>query len=97
MVGVAAEVYVCRRITEDTGGTYGVALNEGHLEQLLMAHSPPPPATAAQAKAELVRPRGGRGSGCGALQQLSGRAGEGRAVLACLIQGYISSWLPASR
>ncbi|KAG2442629.1 hypothetical protein HXX76_002714 [Chlamydomonas incerta] len=55
VVGVAAEVYVCRRITEDTGGTYGVALNEAHLEQLLMAHSPPPPATAAQAKAELVR------------------------------------------
>ncbi|GIL73188.1 hypothetical protein Vretimale_4636 [Volvox reticuliferus] len=55
VVGVAAEVYVCRRITEETGGTYGVALNETHLEQLLLAHSSPPPATSAQAKAELVR------------------------------------------
>ncbi|PNH05866.1 General transcription factor IIH subunit 2, partial [Tetrabaena socialis] len=55
VVGVAAEVYVCRRVTEVTGGSYGVALNEAHLEQLLLAHSTPPPATAVQARAELVR------------------------------------------
>ncbi|GLC44389.1 hypothetical protein PLESTM_001591800 [Pleodorina starrii] len=55
VVGVAAEVYVCRRIAEETGGSYGVALNEAHLEQLMMGHSNPPPATSAQAKAELVR------------------------------------------
>lgn len=61
-MGVAAEVYVCRRIADETGGTYGVALNEGHLEQLLLAHSPPPAATNAQAKAELVG-RGAQGEG----------------------------------
>ncbi|GFR41049.1 hypothetical protein Agub_g1692, partial [Astrephomene gubernaculifera] len=55
IVGVAAEVYVCRRITEDTGGSYGVALHEQHLQQLVMQHAAPPPATAAQARAELVR------------------------------------------
>ncbi|KXZ56829.1 hypothetical protein GPECTOR_1g748 [Gonium pectorale] len=55
VVGVAAEVYVCRRIADDTGGSYGVALHEAHLEQLLMAHAHPPPASQAQARAELVR------------------------------------------
>lgn len=54
VVGIAAEVYVCRRIADDTGGSYGVALNEGHLEQLLLAHSTPPPATSVHARAELV-------------------------------------------
>jgi hypothetical protein len=28
VVGVAAEVFVCRRMSGETGGTYGVALNE---------------------------------------------------------------------
>jgi hypothetical protein len=28
VVGVAAEVFVCRRMSDETGGTYGVALNE---------------------------------------------------------------------
>jgi hypothetical protein len=30
-VGVAAEVHVCRRIAQETGGSYGIALNETHL------------------------------------------------------------------
>lgn len=54
MVGVAAEVYVCSRLARDTGGTYGVALSESHLEELMMRHAPPPAATAEQAGAELV-------------------------------------------
>jgi transcription initiation factor TFIIH subunit 2 len=51
---VAAEVYICRRIADDTGGTYGVALGEGHLRELMLALAPPPPASAALAGAELV-------------------------------------------
>eukprot|EP00967_Tisochrysis_lutea_P105143 scaffold160081_cov27-Tisochrysis_lutea.AAC.1 len=31
LVGVAAEVHVCRRMTQETGGSYGIALNETHL------------------------------------------------------------------
>mmetsp|Transcript_13699 Transcript_13699/g.29407 ORF Transcript_13699/g.29407 Transcript_13699/m.29407 type:complete len:458 (-) Transcript_13699:231-1604(-) len=54
VVGVAAEVYVCKRITDETGGTYGVALHEAHLEELMLSHAPPPPATSAHALAELV-------------------------------------------
>ncbi|KAG1678245.1 hypothetical protein FOA52_013865 [Chlamydomonas sp. UWO 241] len=43
VVGVAAEVYVCKRVADDTGGTYAVALGESHLEELMMAHAQPPP------------------------------------------------------
>ncbi|KAK9816858.1 hypothetical protein WJX72_006257 [[Myrmecia] bisecta] len=55
IVGIAAEVYVCRRTTEETGGTYGVALNDKHLEELVLDHAPPPPAKASDAGASLVR------------------------------------------
>ena len=41
-----AQMHVARRLTEETGGTYGVALSEGHLDELVMAHAPPPPALA---------------------------------------------------
>ena len=53
-MGVAAEVYVCRKMADETGGTYGIALSEAHLEELMLAHAPPPAATAASAGAELV-------------------------------------------
>ena len=43
-------MHVARRLTEETGGVYGVALSEAHLDELIMAHAPPPPA--------LVRPTG---------------------------------------
>jgi transcription initiation factor TFIIH subunit 2 len=45
---------VCQRMAEETGGTYGIALNEAHLEELLLTHAPPPPASASSAGAELV-------------------------------------------
>mmetsp|Transcript_15614 Transcript_15614/g.46061 ORF Transcript_15614/g.46061 Transcript_15614/m.46061 type:complete len:458 (-) Transcript_15614:390-1763(-) len=55
VVGVAAEVYVCRRMADDTGGRYAIALGEAHLEELLLAHSSPPPATAGRAGVQLVQ------------------------------------------
>eukprot|EP00898_Chlorokybus_atmophyticus_P003211 jgi/Chlat1/3891/Chrsp26S04175 len=54
VVGLAAEMYVCKKLTEVTGGVYGVAMNEDHLTELLMAHAPPPPALADSAPASLV-------------------------------------------
>ena len=39
---------------QDTGGTYGVALNERHFEELVFEHAPPPPSLAGDASASLV-------------------------------------------
>jgi transcription initiation factor TFIIH subunit 2 len=64
IVGVAAEVNVCRRMADETGGTYSVALGESHLEELMLGHAPPPAATAANMGAELVRSRGGAMGKC---------------------------------
>eukprot|EP00879_Flechtneria_rotunda_P016374 GHRR01017131.1.p1 GENE.GHRR01017131.1~~GHRR01017131.1.p1 ORF type:complete len:394 (+),score=126.77 GHRR01017131.1:120-1301(+) len=55
VVGVAAEVHILRRTAEQTGGTYGVAMNETHLQDLVLAHAPPPPAPPGLLTAELVR------------------------------------------
>ena len=35
--------HVCRRMSEETGGLFGVSMSQHHLEELLMAHAPPPP------------------------------------------------------
>ena len=43
---------------QETGGTYGVALNDKHLEELVNEHAPPPPARAADAAASLVLAQG---------------------------------------
>jgi transcription initiation factor TFIIH subunit 2 len=55
LIGVAAEVHVLHHTAQVTGGTYGVSLNESHLTELLLAHTPPPPAPPGQLSAELVR------------------------------------------
>ncbi|EIE24534.1 transcription factor TFIIH, 44 kDa subunit, partial [Coccomyxa subellipsoidea C-169] len=55
IVGVAAEVHICKVFTKETGGTYGVALNEKHFEDLVFEHAPPPPSLATDAAASLVR------------------------------------------
>ena len=69
IIGLAAEVHVCRRIADGTGGSYGVALDEGHLTDLALAHAPAPPLRTADAAASLVvmgfpsrAPPGPRGS-----------------------------------
>ncbi|KAK9846713.1 hypothetical protein WJX84_011717 [Apatococcus fuscideae] len=55
VVGLAAEVHICRLCAQETGGMYGVALGEKHLEELVMGHAPPPPSRAADSAASLVR------------------------------------------
>lgn len=42
-VGLAAEVHVFRSMCEKTGGTYGVALDQAHMDLLVAAHATPPP------------------------------------------------------
>ena len=41
-------------VLQETGGTYGVALGEKHMEDLVMGHAPPPPSRAADSAASLV-------------------------------------------
>lgn len=36
-------LHICRRMSEETGGLFGVSLSQHHLEELLMSHAPPPP------------------------------------------------------
>jgi transcription initiation factor TFIIH subunit 2 len=55
VVGLAAEVHVCRVAAEKTGGTYGVATSEGHLDELMLAHATPPPSAPGSSGASLVR------------------------------------------
>ena len=43
VVGWGAEVFILKQLTKKTGGTYAVALDEGHFQELLLDHSPPPP------------------------------------------------------
>jgi transcription initiation factor TFIIH subunit 2 len=42
-VCLAAEVYVCRRVAELTDGTFGVARDNAHLQELVRAHAVPVP------------------------------------------------------
>ncbi|KAL7321186.1 hypothetical protein PS15m_000984 [Mucor circinelloides] len=42
IVGLAAEVQICRLLCESTKGTYGVVLNEAHYKDLLFEVVPPP-------------------------------------------------------
>ncbi|GES85460.1 TFIIH basal transcription factor complex, subunit SSL1 [Rhizophagus clarus] len=54
VVGLAAEVQICKFMCKKTKGTYGVVLNEAHFKDLLFEIIPPPPVSVAQSKAELV-------------------------------------------
>lgn len=42
ILGMGAEVRICRHIVERTNGVYHVALDKEHLHELLLAHLPPP-------------------------------------------------------
>lgn len=43
MIGLAAEVRICKKLCQDTGGEYGVVLDDVHYRSLLLEHTSPPP------------------------------------------------------
>ncbi|KAL3163240.1 hypothetical protein ABBQ32_009640 [Trebouxia sp. C0010 RCD-2024] len=55
VIGLAAEVRICRVITDDTGGIYSVGMSDKHVEECVMDHAPPPPTKASGSAASLVR------------------------------------------
>ncbi|CAG8509681.1 14256_t:CDS:2 [Acaulospora colombiana] len=54
IVGLAAEVQICKYMCKKTKGTYGVVLNEAHFKDLLFEIIPPPPVSVAKNDTELV-------------------------------------------
>ncbi|XP_028161804.1 general transcription factor IIH subunit 2 isoform X1 [Ostrinia furnacalis] len=43
VIGLAAEVRICKKLCQDTGGEYGVVLDDVHYRSLLLEHTAPPP------------------------------------------------------
>ncbi|KAH9384922.1 hypothetical protein HPB48_026952 [Haemaphysalis longicornis] len=54
VVGLAAEVHVCCKLTKSTGGTYSVIMDENHFRDVLFQHAIPPPVTG-NAESSLIR------------------------------------------
>ncbi|PHT59708.1 hypothetical protein CQW23_02071 [Capsicum baccatum] len=55
VIGLSAELYICKHLCQETGGMYFVALDEPHLKELVLEHAPPPPAIAEFAVANLIK------------------------------------------
>ncbi|KAK9072597.1 hypothetical protein SSX86_009032 [Deinandra increscens subsp. villosa] len=55
VIGLSAELYICKYLCQETGGLYSVALDEAHLKDLILEHAPPPPAIAEFAIANLIK------------------------------------------
>ncbi|KAI9105872.1 Ssl1-like-domain-containing protein [Phlyctochytrium arcticum] len=55
MVGLSAEVQVCKEICKVTHGTYHVVLNEMHYREVLFDHIPPPPLAQEKEAASVIR------------------------------------------
>ncbi|KAJ8768819.1 hypothetical protein K2173_023723 [Erythroxylum novogranatense] len=55
VIGLAAELFICKHLCQETGGSYSVALDEGHFKELILEHAPPPPAIAEFAIANLIK------------------------------------------
>jgi len=55
VVGLTAEVHVCRVAASETGGSYEVATSEAHLEQIMIDQATPPPAAPGSSGVSLVR------------------------------------------
>ncbi|KAJ1271818.1 hypothetical protein BS78_06G155000 [Paspalum vaginatum] len=55
VIGLAAEIFICKHLCEQTGGSYTVSLDESHFKELLLEHAPPPPAIAEYAAANLIK------------------------------------------
>ncbi|KAL4707846.1 hypothetical protein ACJJTC_001792 [Scirpophaga incertulas] len=43
VIGLAAEVRICKKLCQDTGGEYNVVLDDVHYRSLLLEHTAPPP------------------------------------------------------
>ncbi|RVE43372.1 hypothetical protein evm_011957 [Chilo suppressalis] len=43
VIGLAAEVRICKKLCQDTGGEYNVVLDDVHYRSLLLEHTSPPP------------------------------------------------------
>jgi len=54
VIGMAAEMHICRSIADSTGGSYQISQNQSHLEELLMTFASPPPSLAQQTPSSLV-------------------------------------------
>ncbi|KAH7620949.1 putative General transcription factor IIH subunit 2 [Nannochloris sp. 'desiccata'] len=55
VVGLAAEVHVCRVAATETGGSYEVGTSEAHLEQIMVDQATPPPSASGSSGVSLVR------------------------------------------
>ncbi|XP_062579817.1 general transcription factor IIH subunit 2-like [Saccostrea cucullata] len=54
VIGLAAEVCICKKLCKETHGSYNVILDESHFKDLLTHHVTPPPATAST-ESSLIR------------------------------------------
>ncbi|OUM60143.1 hypothetical protein PIROE2DRAFT_63340 [Piromyces sp. E2] len=54
IIGLAAEVQICKRICQETKGTYGVVLNEAHYKDILFEMIPPPSTTSAKTEVGMI-------------------------------------------
>lgn len=54
VIGLSAEVRVCKKLSHDTQGDYNVILDEPHFKDLLNAHVSPPPASG-NTESSLIR------------------------------------------
>ncbi|KAL6203075.1 hypothetical protein ACLB2K_026779 [Fragaria x ananassa] len=55
VIGLSAEIFICKHLCQETGGSYYIALDESHLKDLILEHAPPPPAIAEFATANLIK------------------------------------------
>ncbi|KAK4780529.1 hypothetical protein SAY87_016635 [Trapa incisa] len=55
VIGLSAEIFICKHICQETGGWYSIALDGSHLKELILEHAPPPPAIAEFAIANLIK------------------------------------------
>ncbi|KAH9384945.1 hypothetical protein HPB48_026976 [Haemaphysalis longicornis] len=74
VVGLAAEVHVCCKLTKSTGGTYSVIMDENHFRDVLFQHAIPPPVTG---NAESVPDQDGVPSSTGPRARASRRSASG--------------------
>ncbi|KAJ9178157.1 hypothetical protein P3X46_010066 [Hevea brasiliensis] len=55
VIGLSAEMFICKHLCQETGGIYSVAMDEVHFKELMLEHAPPPPAIAEFAIANLIK------------------------------------------